>query len=80
MAFPASGFEKTYRNSIDDVSEYFKEKHQGHCLVINVSMREYEYKMFGNLVKDYFWPDHQAPPLTTMFIICQDMLDYLRST
>ena len=27
MAYPASGFEKTYRNSIDDVSLYFKEKH-----------------------------------------------------
>ena len=23
MAFPASGIEKTYRNSIDDVAEYF---------------------------------------------------------
>lgn len=74
MAYPASGFEKTYRNSIQDVSEYFKEKHLGNCLVINVSMRSYDYKLFGNMVKDYFWPDHQAPPLTTIFIICNDML------
>ena len=77
MAYPASGFEKTYRNSIDDVSEYFKQKHGGNCLVINVSMRNYNYELFENKVKDYFWPDHQAPPLTTLFIICDDMLQFM---
>jgi phosphatidylinositol-3,4,5-trisphosphate 3-phosphatase/dual-specificity protein phosphatase PTEN len=27
MAFPAAGFEKTYRNSINDVCKFFKERH-----------------------------------------------------
>lgn len=43
MAYPASGFEKAYRNSIDDISQYFNEVHAGKCLVINVSMRKYNY-------------------------------------
>ncbi len=46
MAYPASGFEKTYRNSIDDVAKYFKEKHSGKYLIINISMRKYDYEMF----------------------------------
>jgi hypothetical protein len=53
--------------------------HLGNCLVINVSMRHYNYQLFDNLVKDYYWPDHQAPPLTTLFIICDDMFEFLRS-
>lgn len=27
MAFPAAGFEKTYRNSINDVSKFLKQRH-----------------------------------------------------
>ena len=79
MAYPASGLEKAYRNSIDDVSEYFAEVHAGNFLVINVSMRKYDYLKFNNKVKDYFWPDHQAPPLTTIIIICKDMHEFFSS-
>ena len=78
MAYPASGFEKTYRNSIDDVSRYFKERHHGKYLVINISMRKYDYDKFDGNVRDYFWPDHQAPPLTTLFTICKDIHLFLR--
>ena len=46
MAFPASGFEKAYRNSIDDVSRYFKERHEGKYLILNLSMRNYDYEKF----------------------------------
>ena len=46
MAFPASGFEKAYRNSIDDVSRYFKERHEGKYLIFNLSMRNYDYEKF----------------------------------
>jgi hypothetical protein len=47
MAFPASNFlEKAYRNSIDDVAQYFKEHHPENYLVINVSSRPYDYTKF----------------------------------
>lgn len=70
MAFPASGLEKAYRNSINDVAQYFNAVHNGNFLVINISMRKYDYSKFNGKVKEYFWADHQAPNLTTIFQIC----------
>lgn len=80
MAYPASGLEKAYRNSIDDVARYFKERHEGHYLIINISMRKYDYDLFDGKVRDYFWPDHQAPPLSTIFQVCLDMHLFLKCT
>ena len=39
MAFPASGLETTYRNSIKDVSKFLQQKHKNSYLIINVSNR-----------------------------------------
>jgi phosphatidylinositol-3,4,5-trisphosphate 3-phosphatase/dual-specificity protein phosphatase PTEN len=57
MAFPASGFEKVYRNSIDDVniikikvSEYLNKKHEDHYLIFNLSGRKYDTTKFNNKV------------------------------
>lgn len=50
MAYPASGIEKTYRNSINDVAQYFNEVHHGNFLVINISMRKYDYNKFDGKV------------------------------
>ena len=47
MAYPASGFEKTYRNAIGDVSKFFKKNHGTDFLIINVSNRQYNYKKFN---------------------------------
>ena len=70
MAFPASNlFEKAYRNSIDDVAGYFNEYHTNSYLIVNVSSRSYDYSLFENRVLEYEWPDHQAPPVTTLFDI-----------
>lgn len=50
MAFPAEGFEKLYRNSLNDVpitllqvSDFLKKKHGGKYLVFNLSGRKYNY-------------------------------------
>ena len=79
MAYPATGFEKTYRNPIKDVSKFFRKNHGTDFLIINVSNRQYNYNKFDQNVKDYFWPNHKAPPLTTLFIICQDVHEFLKS-
>jgi phosphatidylinositol-3,4,5-trisphosphate 3-phosphatase/dual-specificity protein phosphatase PTEN len=50
MAFPGSGFETVYRNSIDQVSKFMKEKHQGNFKVINLSGRKYDNNKFENKV------------------------------
>jgi hypothetical protein len=44
MAFPASDlFEKTYRNSIEDVVKYFQDNHHNNFMIFNVSSRKYDY-------------------------------------
>jgi phosphatidylinositol-3,4,5-trisphosphate 3-phosphatase/dual-specificity protein phosphatase PTEN len=40
MAFPASGFEKLFRNSADVVSELLNKNHQENYMTINISGRE----------------------------------------
>jgi phosphatidylinositol-3,4,5-trisphosphate 3-phosphatase/dual-specificity protein phosphatase PTEN len=71
MAFPAAGFEKTYRNSIDDVTDFFKTHHGENFLIINASNRKYEYEKFNDQVLEFFWTDHQAPSITTLFEVCE---------
>lgn len=51
MAFPASGIEQTYRNSIYDVAKFLETEHKSNYLIINVSNRKYDYKIFENKVK-----------------------------
>jgi len=50
MAFPSEGYEKVYRNNIDDVSRLLNEKHKGHFYVYNLSDRAYDYEKFDNNV------------------------------
>jgi protein-tyrosine phosphatase len=38
----------------------------------------YDHSIFEGRVKDYEWPDHQTPPLTTLFQIGYEMYRYLR--
>ena len=62
------------------MASYLNKKHDDNYLIINVSMRKYDYDKFGGRVKDYFWPDHQAPPVSTLFSIAKDMYSFLAST
>ena len=78
MAFPASGFESVYRNKIEDVSKFIKEKHGSNFLIINLSNRKYDYTKFDNQVEEYEWVDHHAPPLPTLFTICVSMKNFLK--
>lgn len=81
MAFPASDLlEKAYRNPIEDVVAYFNERHPNNYLIFNVSSRLYNYAAFDGRVKDYEWPDHQAPPLTTLIQIGYEIFKYLKGT
>jgi phosphatidylinositol-3,4,5-trisphosphate 3-phosphatase/dual-specificity protein phosphatase PTEN len=53
MAYPGSGLETVYRNSIDQVSNFLKERHKGNYLVMNLSGRKYDNNKFENKVKIY---------------------------
>lgn len=70
MAFPASGMEAIYRNSIEDVVKLIKSRHGGNYYIYNLSGRQYNYTKFDNKVKEYQWEDHHSPPIQTLFQIC----------
>ena len=53
MAFPASGIESIYRNNIDEVAQFIKEKHGSNYKIINLSNRKYDYTKFDNKVDEY---------------------------
>lgn len=71
MAYPASGIEQIYRNTITDVAAFLQSQHADSYEVINVSDRAYDYSFFGGRVREYPWPDHQAPCLATLFEIAE---------
>lgn len=51
MSFPASGIESAYRNTINNVSNFLKERHKSNYLVFNLSGRKYDNSKFDNMVK-----------------------------
>ena len=79
MAFPGSSLRKLYRNSIDDVAQFFKIQHNNNYLVINLSGVHYDNSKFLNKVLEFDWIDHQAPKLSDLFFICDKMYNFLLS-
>lgn len=77
MAFPATGIEKMYRNSIDSVSKFLKERHQNNFLIINLSGKGYDYTKFDSRVLEYDWVDHHAPSIKILFTICMEIKKFL---
>ncbi len=61
------------------MANYLNDYHKNNYLVFNVSSRPYDYSKFNNQVLEYQWPDHQAPPLTTLFEIANKAFNFLIS-
>ncbi|KAL9649991.1 hypothetical protein ABK040_003109 [Willaertia magna] len=87
MAIPGEGISSYYRNAIDSVANFFKEKHGGHFLIINLSEIPYEYELFekslneggpGGIVKEMGFPDHHTCPVEYLFEICEIMDRFLK--
>lgn len=84
MAYPASGIESVYRNQIDKVSKFLKERHKSNYMVFNLSGKKYENSKFDykviyrlNQVKEYDIVDHHPPKLTLVFQICREIHIFL---
>lgn len=45
---------------------------------MNVSSRIYDYDLFDQRVKDFEWPDHQAPTLSVLVSVAFEMYSFLR--
>lgn len=76
MAFPASGFEKLYRNSVDTIAELLEKQHQGKYMTVNMSGRGVDEQVLKNVV-NYDWEDHKAPPFDMLFTICDEVARFL---
>ena len=80
MAFPGSGVKKLYRNTIEDVAEFLKDKHGKHFIILNLSGVKYDGKKFdGNVIDFDTWPDHHSPPLDLVFNLIEKMHTFLRA-
>ena len=77
MSLPGEGLQKAYRNSIDSVSSFLKEKHKINCKVLNLSGHRYNYEKFYNNVSEYIWIDHYPPSIDLLFHACQDIHNWL---
>jgi phosphatidylinositol-3,4,5-trisphosphate 3-phosphatase/dual-specificity protein phosphatase PTEN len=77
MAFPGSGIETIYRNSIDHVAKFLNQRHQKNYIVFNLAGKKYDNVKFNNRVKEYDWVDHHAPPLDILFDICDEIHNFL---
>jgi protein-tyrosine phosphatase len=43
----------------------------------NLSGRKYDYSKFGNMIEEFFFPDHHSPPLEMLFKIVLSMDTFL---
>lgn len=77
MSFPASGFERWYRNNINRVATFLDERHPGKYRVFNLSNREYNDERFHGCVNSYKWEDHHPPTIYLLFKIWYDIFEYL---
>jgi len=80
MGFPATGFEKIYRNPMSQVKNFLEDRHKDHYKVYNLCIeddRNYNWDTFKNRVARYPFYDHQAPPLQMMSTFCDDVETWL---
>ncbi|OMJ66085.1 hypothetical protein SteCoe_37194 [Stentor coeruleus] len=73
MSLPGEGIHKVYRNSINSVSKFLKENHDGKFKIFNLSGIRYDYEKFSNNVLEYSWDDHFPPSIDLLFRACQDI-------
>ncbi len=80
MSYPSENFfESMYHNDQDDIAEYLNKNHPNKYLIFNLSGIPYNDKgKFNNSVKDYYWPDHKAPPLYDIFDIIHEANSFLK--
>lgn len=77
MSLPGEGVHKVYRNSIDSVAKFLREKHTNKFKVLNLSGYRYNYEKFYNNVSEYIWQDHYPPSIDLLFHACQDIHNWL---
>jgi PTEN phosphatase family protein len=74
MSWPSEKAEAFYRNHIDVVASFLRERHQGHYHVYSLcSERTYNEAKFGNHVSRYMLDDHNPAQLPLMLTFAQEV-------
>ena len=76
MGFPSKAIEGIYRNSMEDVKNFFAKRHPNHYKVYNLC----DDKKYGNCFYKQGWfpfKDHEAPPLNLIRPFCEDAKSFL---
>lgn len=78
MGFPSSGGESLYRNSWNEVYQYFESRHPNHYKFYNLCIeRDYDSSKFHDRVAKFPFEDHHPPPLNLFLPFCIDMVEWL---
>ena len=77
MGFPSTSIEGLYRNSLEEVKQFFNTRHPSHYKVYNLcEEKKYEENLFEKFA--YFpFKDHEAPPLNIIRPFCEDAKKFL---
>jgi phosphatidylinositol-3,4,5-trisphosphate 3-phosphatase/dual-specificity protein phosphatase PTEN len=78
MGFPSEGAEAVYRNPMDQVQKFFKQKHDGRFRVYNLcSERHYDHSKFNGSVCNIAFNDHGPPGFSLVMSFCRDAHKFL---
>ena len=77
MGLPSTSYEALYRNNMNDVLNFFNERHKEHYKVYNLcEEKKYAPNIFYK--QGYFpFQDHEAPPLNLIRPFCEDAKKFL---
>ena len=77
MGLPSTSYEALYRNDMNDVLNFFNERHAEHYKVYNLcEEKQYPPNIFYK--QGYFpFQDHEAPPLNLIRPFCEDAKKFL---
>ena len=77
MGLPSTSFEGFYRNNMEDVKRFFNTRHPSHYKVYNLC-QEKQYPQNSFYKQGYYpFPDHEAPPLSSLMPFCKDAKQFL---
>eukprot|EP01080_Neovahlkampfia_damariscottae_P005746 gene5746-9567_t len=80
MGLPSEGFNSLFRNNIDDVARFFKEKHFSYFMLYNLtSEHTYDISKFDNQVLSFGFPDHHNPPIEHLMMIIKSVAGWLEA-
>jgi len=78
MSLPSKGLEKTFRNPIEDVVNFFDAHHPSHYMVYDLCLeRSYQKHLFHNRVQHFKFQDHSVPTIAMMLRFCNSVQKWM---